>query len=149
MRQWQRWVQRVLGICVALLLGACPGDLTGEFGDGGVEVKDAETILVESCGTTGCHDDSTQAQAGLDLVSPNVESRIVDVNATRLGCGDRILVVAGDPDGSYLLDQVINIPGICVSQMPPVGALPPDEIEVLRQWIIDLGDPLASLPDGG
>lgn len=149
MGEWHRWVQRALGVCIALVLGACPGDLTGEFGDGGVELKDAETILAESCGTMGCHDDSTQAQAGLDLLSPGVESRVVDVNAIGLGCNDRILVVAGDPNTSYLLEKVLNIPGICDNQMPPVGSLPADEIEVLRQWILDLGDPSTALVDGG
>lgn len=134
-----------------MLLTACQGSLSNRdaFGDGGVELKDAETILAESCGTTGCHDDTLQAQAGLDLVSPNVESRVVDVNATGIGCTGRIFVVAGDPDSSYLIDKVINTPGICGLQMPVVGSLPADEVDVLRQWIVDLGSSSGAMLDGG
>lgn len=140
-----------LGFCSAFLLSACPGTLSNpeDFADGGMVAKDAETILAESCGTTGCHDNTSQAQAGLDLVSPGVESRVVDVNAIGIGCTSRILVVAGSPDTSYLMDKVLNIPGICGLQMPVVGSLAPNDIEVLRQWIIDLGGSSGAVLDGG
>jgi len=138
--------------CAALLwLTGCPGSLSDPdaFVDGGVEIKDAETILAESCGTTGCHDDSPQAREGLDLISPGVESRLVDVPAMGSGCTNRILVVAGDPDSSYLMDKISNTPGICGTQMPVVGILPADEVEVLQQWIVDLGASSGETPDGG
>lgn len=139
------------GLGAVLVLGACPGSLDNpeDFGDGGMEVRDAETILAESCGTTGCHDDSSQAQAGLDLLSTGVEDRLVDVNAIGIGCSDRILVVAGDPDSSYLIDKVLNTPGICGLQMPVIGTLPSRDIEVLREWIVDLGGSSAGTSDGG
>ena len=146
-----RLIKLAVGVCAAFVLSACPGSLSNpnDFGDGGMELKDAETILAESCGTTGCHDDTAQAQAGLDLLSPNVESRVVDVNSTVAACASRILVVAGAPDSSYLIDKVLNVPGICGLQMPVIGTLPADEIEVLRQWIIDLGAASGSTLDGG
>ena len=146
-----RLIKLAVGVCAAFVLSACPGSLSNpnDFGDGGMELKDAETILAESCGTTGCHDDTSQAQAGLDLLSPNVESRVVDVNSTVAACASRILVVAGDPDSSYLMDKVLNVPGICGLQMPFIGTLPADEIEVLRPWIIDLGASSGSTLDGG
>ena len=134
-----------------LVISGCPGSLSNpdDFIDGGVVEKDAEMILAESCGTSGCHDATPQAQAGLDLISPNVESRVVDVNAVGLGCENSILVVAGDPDASYLLDKVLDLPSICGLEMPLVGTLPPNEIAVLREWIIDLGGSGAGVPDGG
>ena len=137
----------ISGLGLIALLAGCPGTLSdpAAFADAGVEIKDAETILAESCGTTGCHDSTDQAQAGLDLVSPGVESRVVDVNAVTAPCTDRILVVAGDPDQSYLLDKVIAAIGICGTKMPIVGDLDQEEIDVLEQWIIDLGDSAASL----
>jgi hypothetical protein len=147
-----RFISTTGGLCAAVvLLTACPGNLSNwdAFGDGGVVTRDAETILAESCGTTGCHDNTSQAQAGLDLLSPDVESRVVDVNATGIGCTSRIIVIAGDPDSSYLMDKVFNTPGICGLQMPVVGTLPADEIEVLQQWIVDLGDSSGGTPDGG
>lgn len=147
----QRFVLFAFGLCSASMLGACPGNLSdpAAFQDGGVQVRDAKTIFAESCGTMGCHDASSQAQAGLDLVSPDVASRVVDVNATGIGCGDEILVVAGDPDSSYLLQKVLNTVGICGLPMPVVGALTPTEVETIRQWIIDLGGPDAGIADGG
>ena len=134
-----------------LVISGCPGSLSNpdDFIDGGVVEKDAEMILAESCGTSGCHDATPQAAAGLDLISPNVESRVVDVNAVGLGCENSILVVAGDPDASYLLDKVLDLPSICGLKMPLVGTLPPNEIAVLREWIIDLGGSGAGVPDGG
>lgn len=130
-------------------LGGCPGTLSNpdDFGDGGIEVKDAESIFVDNC-TVGCHND-TQMQADLDLLSPGVAERVVDKDVTGIGCTDRKVVVAGDPDSSYLVNKVENVPGICGGQMPVVGSLHADEIDVIRQWIVDLGDSFGGMADGG
>jgi hypothetical protein len=147
----QRFVFWSVGLCLAAALGGCPGTLSNPeaFDDGGVALKDAETIFGESCGTSGCHDDSLQAQAGLDLLSPDVAARVVDVNATGIGCGNEILVVAGDPDSSYLFQKILNTPGICGLPMPVVGALDSTDIETIRQWIIDLDGSGGATADGG
>ena len=148
-----RFVMASLGLCSAILIGGCPGDLSNRdaFGDGGVGVKDAETILVESCGIANCHDDVVMA-SGLDLLSPNVEDRLVDVNAVGIGCTSQILAVAGDPDSSYLIAKVENTAGICGLPMPVAGVRPPlsqEEIDVLRDWITDLGSSAVETMDGG
>lgn len=139
------------GVGSLLVFAGCVGSLSNpeDFIDAGTEPKSAETVLAESCGTTGCHDASPQAQAGLDLISPNVESRVVDVNAIGIGCTSDVLVVAGDPDSSYLLDKVLNSIGICGFPMPVVGELSAADTEVLRQWIIDLGSSGSGTQDGG
>ncbi len=150
MRDIYRFISTTVGLCAAVVsLTACPGSLANwdAYGDGGVVTKDAETILADNC-TVGCHN-ATQKQADLDLLSPDVASRVVDKNATGIGCTNRILVVAGDPDSSYLIDKVLNVPGICGGQMPVVGSLSGDEIETLRQWIVDLGDSFGGTLDGG
>jgi hypothetical protein len=138
-------------VCSVVVLAGCPGSLSNpeDFIDGGSVAKSAEMILADSCGIPGCHDATAQAQAGLDLLSPGVAGRVVDVNAVGLGCESDILVVAGDPDGSYLMDKVLNAPGICGVEMPTVGVLTAEEEETLRQWIIDLGGSGAGTPDGG
>jgi hypothetical protein len=143
-----RFLLALLGTCSAWVLVGCAGSLDNpeDFVDTGIEVKDAEMILAESCGTVGCHSDGAQPAAGLDLLSPGVEARVVDVDATGVTCGNDVLVVAGDPDGSHMLDKVL---GICGLQMPPVTPLPPDEVEVLRDWIDDLGSSSGGTPDGG
>ena len=106
-------------------------------------------VLADSCGITGCHDATSLAAEGLDLVSPSVENRVVNVNAIGNGCESDILVVAGDPDGSYLFEKVLNAPGVCGLQMPITGTLTPSEIETLREWIIDLGGSGGGTSDGG
>ena len=147
----KRFALYTFGVGSISLFVGCVGSLAnpGDFLDGGTTQKSAEAVLAESCGTVGCHDASSQAQAGLDLVSPNVASRVVDVNAVGLGCGNDVLVVAGDPDNSYLLDKVLDELGICGLPMPVVGSLSASEVEVLRQWIIDLGGSGGGTPDGG
>ncbi len=137
-----RFVTMWIGVWAVLVLGGCAGDLNDPdafSGEPPVATKDAETILAESCGTTGCHDDSSQAQAGLDLVSPGVAQRVVGISAIAIGCTDQTLVVAGDPENSYLLDKILNEVTICGLQMPIVGALGQEEVDVIRDWIVDLG----------
>jgi hypothetical protein len=74
---------------------------------------------------------------------------VIGVNAIASGCTDRILVVAGEPDSSYLIQKIESSPGICGFQMPLGGSLPSQDIEVLRQWIVDLGETGGSGGAGG
>ena len=129
---------------------SCVGSLADPdaFIDGGTITKDAQTVFGESCATAGCHDDVTTA-ANLNLKSAGVESRVLNVNATGIGCEARILVVAGDPSGSYLFDKILGTIGICGSRMPLLSILPDSDVEVIREWIIDLGGSGQGMPDGG
>lgn len=135
----KRLASLTLGLCSVGALAGCPGSLSNpeDFIDGGSTDKSAEMILEERCGIGGCHDDITKAQF-LDLLTPPVADSVVDQPATAMGCESRTLVVAGDPDNSYLYDKVIGAFGICGTQMPQIGSLPESEKEILRQWIIDL-----------
>jgi hypothetical protein len=133
-----RFAWKWLALALALVVGGCAGELNDPdafIGEPGGGAKDAETILAESCTSVGCHDDSANPAMGLNLLSPGVADRVVDVEATGFVCGNTVLVVAGDPEGSHLLDKVL---GICGTQMPPLP-LEADEIDTLRQWIVDLG----------
>ncbi|MGB9339310.1 MAG: hypothetical protein WCB63_08735 [Polyangiales bacterium] len=133
----------------AWLVAGCQGSLSdpNAFTDGGTVPKDVETVFEESCATLGCHD-ATEA-GGLNLLPPGVEAKLVDQDAEGAGCESRKLVVAGDPDSSYLLDKVLGTIGICDSRMPLLGVLPDSDVEVIRQWIIDLGGSGGGTPDGG
>ncbi|MGB3052480.1 MAG: hypothetical protein WBB42_15875 [Polyangiales bacterium] len=138
-------------VLVAALGGAgCVGSLSDAdaFIDGGTIPKDAQTVFEQSCGTIGCHDDVTTAE-NLNLLSPGVESRVLNVNATGVGCEARILVVAGDPNSSYLFDKILGTIGVCGSRMPLLSILPDSDVEVLREWIIELGGSGQGTPDGG
>ena len=141
----------VMIVLAAALGGAgCVGSLSDPdaFIDGGTIPKDAQTVFDESCATIGCHDDVTTA-SNLNLLSPGVESRVLNVNATGSGCETRILVVAGDPNGSYLLDKILGTIGICGSRMPLLSILPDSDVEVIREWIIELGGSGQATLDGG
>lgn len=146
----KRFASIGFGLVSAFVVAGCPGSLSNpnDFIDGGTIPKDAETVFEESCATVGCHDDVTTA-SNLDLLSPGVEDRLVDINATGIGCESRVLVVAGDPDSSYLFDKIIGTIGICDSRMPLLSILPDDDVEVIRDWIIELGGSGAGTPDGG
>jgi len=137
----KRFASFTFGVCSVVVFAGCAGDLSNpdDFADGGTAPQSAEMILAESCGIGGCHDDSLEPEAGLNLLSPDVAGRVVDQRAQTMGCTDRILVVAGDPDSSYLIDKVINAPAICGVKMPVLDDLTNDEIGILEDWIIDLG----------
>jgi len=151
MREMKRLTSLTIGLCAVVSVAGCPGTLDNpeDFIDAGLVLKNAETVLAENCGTAGCHDATAQAQAGLDLITPSVESRVVGVNAIGIGCQSKVLVVAGDPDGSYLLDKVLDMPGVCGFEMPYVGTISESDVQVLRRWIIDLGGSGEGILDGG
>ena len=141
----------VLFVLAGALGGAgCVGSLADPdaFIDGGTIPKDAQAVFDESCATVGCHDNVTMA-SNLNLLSPGVETRVLNVNATGVGCEARILVVAGDPNGSYLFDKILGTIGICGSRMPLLSILPDGDVEVIREWIIELGGSGQGTPDGG
>ena len=141
----------VMFVLAAALEGAgCVGSLSDPdaFIDGGTIPKDAQTVFEERCATAGCHDDLTTA-ANLNLLSPGVQSRVSNVNASGVGCEARILVVPGDPSGSYLFDKILGTIGICGSRMPLLSILPNSDVEVIREWIIELGGSGKATLDGG
>lgn len=132
-----------LPILISLWLVGCPGNLDnpGDFigGTGGSGGQTVEQVFLVNCGNAVCHD-SNEPQAGLDLVSPDVASRTVDVNSIDPDCDTETIVIAGDPDESYMMKKILNEPGICGGQMPVGTILDPESTEVIRQWIIDLGN---------
>ncbi len=146
----RRFASLGCGLCLMLLLGGCPGSLSNPdaFVDGGTAPKEAQDVFDESCAYAGCHDDVTMA-GDLDLSSPGVESRVVGVSSMAVGCETDILVVAGEPESSYMIDKINGAFGICGSQMPLLDTLPQEDLDILEEWIIDLGASGSGTPDGG
>ena len=70
-------------------------------------------IFVPSCGGTGCHG-SVAAQQGLDLVSPDVASRIVGVTGTVCAT---TLADPANPTASLMYQKLAAKPA-CGAQMP-------------------------------
>lgn len=82
--------------------------------------KDVRPIFAARC---GCH--MNQATAGLTLASHRT---------VMAGSRSGAVVIAGDPDGSILL-QVIK--GTRAPKMPPQGNLTSEQMDTLAKWIKD------------
>jgi hypothetical protein len=82
----------------------------------------------------GCHDALTQAD-GLELSNASVSFN--DLVGRVSNCAGRVLVVAGNPDASYLLDKLgQGSQAPCGSTMPL--AQPPltsAQVSLVRDWI--------------
>jgi len=124
----------------ALLLVGCAdknGDSgTSADGDSGThdliptfaQVRD--DVLVPSCGFGSCHG---SGEAGLQIDADMTADALVGVPSTvQAGA---ILVVPGDPDGSYLVAKLTEATGIDGEIMPPSGAMSQDRIDTVRTWI--------------
>jgi hypothetical protein len=105
---------------------------------------DLEALLVRACWGIGCHGNNTPG-ANLDLQTPGVQARLVDVPATHLHilpesdtyyCDpSELLVDAENPDESLMLTKVIGTHS-CGAAMPiKPDTISSDEIVCLRQWI--------------
>jgi hypothetical protein len=89
-------------------------------------------ILQPKCGA--CHGSSTKA-GGLDLVTPGVKMRLIDIPSTI--CSDQQLVTMTPQVGGYFFDKLETAVAGCGDRMP-AGGLPwltPTEVACLKVWI--------------
>lgn len=139
----------------ALFLSGCPGDLEDpqRFTGGGGDCADVDvpTLFEETCGTSACHEGPDQT-APVDLVSPGVAGRLVDVPPMGAeGCTpeDRLLIDPTDVQASYLLEKIDGSPPECGDPMPILlPALSEQEVGCVEAWIREVAgvdDP----PDAG
>jgi hypothetical protein len=125
-------------IVVILLAAACSEDdepssstsSTTTTTPGGCDV---EALFVDSCGLAGCHS-ADEPAAGLDLVSPGVDGRVVEVPAATCA---RTLVVPGDIDLSFLYEKTAFFEPECGDFMPTGGVelLTPTKRACIQAWI--------------
>ena len=76
--------------------------------------------------------------AGFDVVSPNIGVRLSNADAKTTECLGEKLIDPVTPDKSVVYTKLLPTdPPRCGQVMPPpgVGALTPDEIECVRQWV--------------
>lgn len=112
------------------------GDTPEADGGGGTTTPAWQTVLADNCAGSGCHGESSPA-LGLDLVSPGARDRLVGVAA--VGCADQVLVVAGDPEASYLYNKIAEATPVCGGRMPLLrSALSTEDQEAIRAWIAGL-----------
>lgn len=113
------------------------GDGGGGGGGGGTEPvtwSAVRELLASKCSATGCHS-ATLPQEGLVLTTADGYAQLVDVPSQQQPAQDR--VEPGQPASSYLYRKITGAPGITGQPMPPVLALTPGEIDLLRIWIAD------------
>ena len=130
----------------ALLLSGCAGPLEDPSrfaylgadagSDGGVSLSDGgcdpvSTIFVPNCTTSSCHSARTQ-QGNLDLESPGLPQRLVNVQATG---GPGLLIDKTNPDQSVIYTKLSDPPPFKFQM--PLGAPPlsADDVTCVQQWV--------------
>lgn len=136
------------GVCLVgllvLLLTGCPGTLPADFPRDGAPPRDTgsaglpacvQTIFEDTCGTMMCHGGTLFPP---NLVMAGVESRLINVEASV--CPDKIYVVPGDPEGSFLYEKITQAMPTCGVQMPSgADALSATQISCIESWIMGMG----------
>jgi hypothetical protein len=137
---------------MAALATGCPGEIADPSAfldppaDAGCDAPG--TVFTPVCGV--CHHAQPGELGELDLTSPSLESRIV--NVTSAECGPAILVVPGQPANSFLYDKISSATPTCGAQMPQTGSLTPSQIQCVSSWITALapaGSTDAGMDAGG
>jgi hypothetical protein len=98
-------------------------------------------LLAPACGSNGCHG-ATLPALGLDLVSPGLEARLINVSAS--GCGEKVLVVPREASRSYLLEKVFEHEPSCGERMPIGSPMAPPAAACLQTWVNRLPETAAS-----
>ena len=126
-------------LVAALSWAGCAGDdstLGPDESDGAgarTEATRAQVgeVFAVGCAISGCHRGG-QPAADLSLAG-DFAARIVGVASNQWP--DLYLVDPGNPDDSYLLLKMRGDDEIVLQQMPPGGALPAEQVAIIRAWI--------------
>ncbi len=121
-------------IVLALMIAGC-GDKDDTGAAAELTFSEVDTLLVQSCGFSSCHGSGT---GGLTLDGEGDYDALVGVESA--ASAGSILVVAGDADGSYLIEKMEGAEAITGDPMPPSGLLDQATIDQIRDWI-DRGAP--------
>jgi hypothetical protein len=118
----------------------------GDLPDGGIpDAGDAGPPVLANCDAptqifqpfcARCHGPAPLNLGALDLISPGVASRLIGVTAPL--CGTQTLVVAGQPEESYLWEKVAFAKPPCGNQMPQGSALSQANQDCVAGWIANL-----------
>ncbi len=123
------------GCALALLASGCASELTDPADFGVCNERRVELIIGERC--AGCHGPS-EPEAELDLVSPGVAARLVDVMSGNLPCAGRPRIDGGGGTYHLLFDKLRPLPG-CGARMPKDGPyLSPEDTDCMGRWVADL-----------
>jgi hypothetical protein len=119
-----------------VLLAGCAGELENPERFANCPPGFVEQLFQTRCAGM-CHDADTP-EAGLDLVSADVQARLIDVPSGTPFCEGRVMIdstVPADPNVHLIIDKLQETPS-CGSRMPfGAEALTTSEIECVRRWV--------------
>jgi hypothetical protein len=163
----QRWLLGglgVLGFGGLLLLAGCPGNLENPqrfeaASDTGPGVPSCLTAVFSAhCGTSVCHSPGSMPGGDLDLLSPGVASRLINVTADHADvdmdggttCVPDKYVDTQNPAASWLLLKLNGGEGTCGLAMPETGnALSTTELKCVSDWIASVAADAGTTETGG
>ena len=124
-----------------LACGPCP---TGEILCGEQCVPESTTtaeisedIFSKSCAFSSCHSSASSASAGLQLHDEEAVLNMIDHPATQ--SPEKMLVVPGDPENSYLIQKMRGYQlAEGTDSMPPGTTLCEGKIQLVEDWISGL-----------
>jgi hypothetical protein len=123
-----------------------PGETTGAGMDGECDFEsDIQPIFTASCANGGCHG-GPNPQLGLDLSAGAAFAALVGIQS--VGQPDMLLVSAGQPEASVLVDKLGAAPG-AGQRMPIGGSLSDAEIARIEAWITAGAQPSATFACAG
>lgn len=119
--------------------GGCSGDSADHGGETPADRESTKQLQTEVfAGACRCHWEPDRF-ADLELYAPGLEARLVGRPSSE--CAGQILVVPGDPDGSYLFRKLVDPAPACGLQMPRGTPLPDSDVQAVRDWITSLARP--------
>lgn len=137
---------RSLLFAAVLFAAACDtgGPSSGDTDD--TDVVQAATfarveseVIKPSCSFSICHGGGSSG--GLSLTGDAAADHAALVGVASHDKPDETLVIAGDPDNSYLIKKLTGAAGIEGDPMPSTGALDDAQIQLIRDWIADGAQP--------
>jgi hypothetical protein len=124
---------------------ACAGELAGNEeqyfattrapGSGGASATGcdrAAAIIDKNC--KACHN-AEALLGGLDLVSPGVETRLVDQPSSDSECASLKRIDSANPADSFLLEKIESTDPACGDPMPFGSRLAATDIDCLKAWV--------------
>ncbi|HEY4105656.1 MAG TPA: hypothetical protein VGM44_17275 [Polyangiaceae bacterium] len=163
-RRASRWAILLCSL-TALALPACPANLQDpeRFDDAGTPDPNAAPACLtaafnKTCASQVCHSPGSTSNT-LDLISPGVASRIVNVPAEYAGLDPATMAMCpptklnyidtATPANSWILLKLSNMQNGCGLQMPETGTWTNDDKTCLANWMQQLAANATDAGTGG
>jgi hypothetical protein len=166
----QRWALGsigAIGLGALLTLAGCPANLEDpqRFADGGAVTTNSIPPCLQTlfsgtgkCAGNVCHSAGAMPAGGLDLTSPDVAARLINVPATHgdidfdgggVTCPTAKLIDTSNPSASWLLIKIDGMQGTCGSAMPQIGTLTSAETSCIQNYVTSVASDAGATMSGG